>query len=146
MKFGRITKEYTEAAARLEAACLDTAWSRQQIEDATDREDTLYLVATENSRLCAIASCVFSAFEAMVENVATDLEFRRRGAAAVLMQLLEEEAVRRGLERLCLEVATRNDSAVALYEKAGYEIKGIRKNFYPKQKDDAFVMVKEIIG
>ncbi len=145
MEYGIIGKEHLTAAAELEAACLDTAWSRAQIEEAAEAKDTMYLSAVENGELCAVASCVFSAYEAMVENLAVAEEHRRKGIAEKLMQLIEEEAIRRRLERLCLEVASRNGAAKALYTKAGYTVAGVRKGFYSRQKDDALVMIKEIV-
>lgn len=144
MEFGRIKKQHITAAAELEAACLDTAWSAAQIDNAADREDALYLAATEGDELCAVASCVFSAFEAMVENVATAEKHRKRGYAAELMKLIEAEARRRDLEQISLEVASRNSAAIALYTKAGFTVAGLRKGFYRRQNDDALVMIKEI--
>lgn len=145
MEFLRISEEYIAAARLLEAANLDTAWSEAQIREVLDREDSLYLIAVEGGALCAVASCVFSAFEAMVENLAVAPEYRRRGAASTLLFMMEEEARKRRLERISLEVASRNRSAVLLYEKAGFKSAGVRKGFYRRQNDDALVMVKEIL-
>ncbi|MBR6593797.1 MAG: ribosomal protein S18-alanine N-acetyltransferase [Clostridia bacterium] len=145
MEYGRLGKDMAADAAELEALCLYTGWSSAQIAEATEREDTLYLAATEGGVLCAVASTVFSLYEGMVENVAVHPNHRRRGIAERLMAYIEAEAVRRGVERLCLEVASRNSGAIALYEKAGYKAAGLRKGFYARQRDDAVVMVKELV-
>ncbi len=144
MDYIKLTEEYVKAAAELEAANLDTHWSAAQIGDVMDRDDTLYLIAVEGGKLCAVASCVFSAYEAMIENIAVCREHRRKGVAFALLSLIEKEAARRGLESVSLEVASRNRSAVLLYEKAGFFKAGVRKGFYRKQNDDALVMIKEI--
>ena len=136
--------ENVSAAAKLEAAYLDTAWSENQIEEALLREDTLYLSATEDGTLCAVASCVFSAYEAMVENVAVAEDCRRRGVGKELMNAIEAAAKARSLEQISLEVASRNTAAVELYKKVGFSVAGVRKNFYRRQKDDGLVMIKEI--
>lgn len=140
----RITEEYVYAAASVEAASLDTAWSASQIREAMHREDTIYLIALEGGVVCAVASCVFSAFEAMIENVAVLPEYRRRGIAAAMLDRIEAEAKGRALENISLEVASRNSGAVLLYEKAGFIRAGVRKGFYRKQNDDAIVMIKEL--
>lgn len=145
MEYGRLCKERAEEAARIEELCLDTAWSVAQIAEAAEREDTLYLAATEEGDLCAVASAVFSLYEGMVENVAVHPNHRRRGIGERLMALIEEEGARRGVERLCLEVASRNSGAIAMYEKSGYKTAGVRKGFYARQKDDALVMIKELV-
>lgn len=139
-----LKSENVSAAAKLEAAYLDTAWSEKQIEEARLREDTLYLSATEDGKLCAVASCVFSAYEAMVENVAVAEDFRRRGIGKDLMKAIEDEAKARSLEQISLEVASRNTAATELYKKMGFSVAGVRKNFYRRQNDDGLVMIKEI--
>ncbi|MBQ3081627.1 MAG: ribosomal protein S18-alanine N-acetyltransferase [Clostridia bacterium] len=144
MEFSRISEKYIAAAALTEAAYLDTAWSENQIREALERDDTLYLIATENGELCAVLSCVFSLYEGMIENLAVDENHRRKGAALGLISLAEAEAICRNAEQLSLEVASRNAAAVSLYEKAGFVKAGIRKGFYRKQNDDAIVMIKEI--
>lgn len=144
MKYQIITEKYIAAAALTEAAYLDTAWSAAQIADAMARDDTLYLIATKDGNLCATASCVFSIYEGMIENIAVKAEFRRQGIALGLLEYIGQEAKRRGVEQLCLEVASRNAAAIALYQNAGFIKAGVRKGFYSKQKDDALVMIKEI--
>lgn len=145
MKFFEITSDYIAAAALTEAACLDTAWSEKQIAEAMSDSNTLYLAAVKDGVLCGIASCVFSKYEAMIENLAVLKEYRRLGVATQLLQIIEKEARNRNLEQLSLEVASRNLAAVALYERTGYKKVGVRKGFYSKQKDDALVMIKEIL-
>lgn len=144
MKFTKISEKYIAAAALTEAAYLDTAWSAAQIKESMERDNTLYLIALENGELCAVASCVFSMYEGMIENVAVSETHRRKGAAMGLLSYIEKEAIRRGVEQLSLEVASRNTGAIALYENAGFIKAGVRKGFYRKQKDDALVMIKEI--
>lgn len=144
MEYGALKANQAFLAAELEASCLDTAWSEKQISDAASRSDTLYLAASEDGALLGVVSCVFSLYEGMVENVAVRAEARRRHIGEALMRAVEAEAKRRGVERLCLEVASRNLAATGLYLKCGYEKKGLRKGFYRKQKDDAVIMVKEI--
>jgi len=45
---------------------------------------------------------------------------RRNGVATALMAMAEDEARRRGYERLTIEVEHDNEPALALYEKLGY--------------------------
>lgn len=144
MKILKLSEEYAASAAETEAAYLSTAWSEAQIRDALGRSDTLYLAAFDGGKLCGVASCVFSAYEAMIENLAVRAESRRRGAASALLAGIEEEARRRRLSSVCLEVASRNLAAVSLYEKAGFSRVGVRRGFYRRENDDALVMVKEI--
>ncbi len=51
-----------------------------------------------------------------------DQAFRRKGLATQALNLLEQEAARRGLHRLSLHVFGFNEPAIGLYKKLGYQI------------------------
>ena len=55
------------------------------------------------------------------------------------MQLLEY-ADKTGLKQIFLEVRKSNQAAQSLYTKAGFEMIGMRKNFYQKPIEDACMM------
>lgn len=88
---------------------------------------------------CALVSyalCLMVAGELDVVSIATCPDRRRRGLAeGLLRSVLQSEAI----ERAVLEVAIDNPSAIALYKKLGFEIAGVRKNYYQQTKD-AYLM------
>lgn len=51
-----------------------------------------------------------------------------RGIGTALMEEAEHWACERGVHRLELTVMTHNLAAVALYEKAGFAVEGIRRH------------------
>lgn len=57
-------------------------------------------------------------------------EARRRGGGAALLAAIAAEAERRGADAILLEVAENNTVARRLYEKLGFSVEGIRKNYY----------------
>jgi ribosomal-protein-alanine N-acetyltransferase len=57
-------------------------------------------------------------------------ESRRRGTGERLLRALIAEARRRGAVRILLEVAETNPEARNLYERCGFTVEGIRKNYY----------------
>lgn len=85
--------------------------------------------------------------EAQVCNIAVNQAFRRQGIATALLARLYEFCAEQKCEYIELEVNTANTPAVELYKKAGYEVAGIRKNFYRKSRfstNDAYTMTKAI--
>ena len=50
--------------------------------------------------------------------------YRRRGVGAALIGAVEQEARRRNLRAVNLEVAVENEDAIRLYERLGYERQG----------------------
>ena len=68
-------------------------------------------------------------------SLATAPEARGRGVARTLLVAVEGEAVRRGCDRLRLEVRTDNAAAVALYERSGYRRIGAMSGYYDDGSD-----------
>lgn len=67
---------------------------------------------------------------------------RRRGIAAALLARLDELLGRRGVGRCFLEVRAANHAALALYRKAGFADRGLRRGYYRDPVDDAVLMQK----
>ncbi len=71
---------------------------------------------------------------------------RRRGLAGRLLAVALAEAAGRQVRAMFLEVAENNDPARLLYEKHGFVVSGLRKDYY-RQTDgsytDALVMSYE---
>lgn len=57
----------------------------------------------------------------LVANVAVHPDFRRRGIARQLMEAVENVVAQRGGNKILLQVAHDNASALALYDRLGYE-------------------------
>jgi ribosomal-protein-alanine N-acetyltransferase len=45
-----------------------------------------------------------------------------------------------GCTQFWLEVRASNSAARSLYEKLGFEVLGVRKNYYERPREDALVM------
>ena len=60
--------------------------------------------------------------DAWIGGVGVVASARRAGVGETLMRAVHEEARLRGVERVWLEVIVENTSALALYEKLGYEL------------------------
>jgi ribosomal protein S18 acetylase RimI-like enzyme len=56
-----------------------------------------------------------------IDALATDPEFRRRGAASALLDEAERQARAHGLPAVSLDTTMNNDGARALYARAGYD-------------------------
>lgn len=70
-------------------------------------------------------------------------EQRRKGLASFLLDFLHRFLKERGFKKIRLEVAYNNHPAISLYQKHGYEWKGIRKKYYP-DGTDAIIMEKSL--
>ena len=73
-------------------------------------------------------------------NLAIHPAWRRQGlASAILSHTIEHLRQRQALQ-LFLEVREKNQSAIRLYRKLGFEVVGKRKKYYAETNEDALVM------
>ncbi|MEI3326900.1 MAG: ribosomal protein S18-alanine N-acetyltransferase [Thomasclavelia sp.] len=70
--------------------------------------------------------------------------YQGNGYAKKLMDKCEEITKMMGYVNINLEVRISNQRAIRLYEKCGFKIVAIRKNYYQDNHEDAYLMIKEM--
>jgi ribosomal-protein-alanine N-acetyltransferase len=125
----------------------DSPWSMGQFKEEFKGvpNSRYFLVATnEQDQIIGYAAVLVVApgVEADVLTVAVLPDYTRKGIATHFMAELEKWSISKGAPAMMLEVGTENASAIALYEKLGYENISTRKGYYGPGLD-AFVMRKE---
>lgn len=79
---------------------------------------------------------------AQINNIAIHPDFRCMGIAeTVIRQVLDQIRVV-GAEYVTLEVRPSNMAARSLYNKLGFDVLGIKDNYYNDPREDALVMGK----
>jgi ribosomal-protein-alanine N-acetyltransferase len=78
-----------------------------------------------------------------VMNIAVRPEFRRRGIARTLLERLFEVTAADPRRGYTLEVRVSNVEAIRLYERLGFEARGIRRGYYTDNREDALIMWRE---
>ncbi len=81
--------------------------------------------------------------EAHVTTIGVIPEYRGRGLGELLFLALLDEAIRRQVTWVTLEVRVSNSSAQALYSKYGFTIQGRRPRYYSDNNEDAYIMWSE---
>lgn len=82
--------------------------------------------------------------EVHLNNVAVDPDLRNRGIGALLMERMIATAGEERALWLTLEVRPSNLSAIALYEKYGFRVRGTRPRYYSDTQEDALIMWAEV--
>ncbi len=139
-----MTLSHIMHAAALEREVFSSPWSEQSLIDFIRREDTIFLACIQDERFLGYIGAYVTYPEISITNVVTDGAFRKRGVASALLKELTERAKKIKAEKIILEVRLSNIPAIALYEKFGFAKVGIRKNFYTKPREDAYVMILNI--
>ena len=81
-----------------------------------------------------------------VMNVAVDPAHRGRGLATMLLERLFELTAGDARRGYTLEVRVSNSKAIDLYERLGFQARGIRRGYYTDNREDALIMWKEPVA
>jgi [ribosomal protein S18]-alanine N-acetyltransferase len=131
------------AIETIEQKAYPTPWSRSMFASELAKPTSICLGAFEGQDLVGyvINSRYVDAWHVM--NVAVDPEHQRRGVATALLERLFEltrDDERRGYT---LEVRVSNEDAIGLYEKLGFDSRGIRRGYYTDNREDALIMWRD---
>lgn len=140
----RMRAEDAAYVAEIERKSFSEPWPEKEFTKASAADNYIYLVAEHNNKIIGYAGCVFAADEADITNIAVDFEVRRMGIGRRLLLCLVEQAQKAGLANIFLEVRVSNEAARRLYVQTGFEVVGLRKNFYSKPAEDGILMVKNL--
>jgi ribosomal-protein-alanine N-acetyltransferase len=132
-----------ERVSALEDALFDDAWSTEMFWDELAQGDSrTYLVAVDGDGLVGYGGLAAMPDEGYVQTIAVAPEHRRRGLGSLLLTALLDDAKRRGLPRVGLEVRVDNAAAIAMYERFGFKGIAVRKRYYQPSGTDALVMMQ----
>jgi len=129
----------------IEKAASAFPWSHDAIALELSNPHGFNFIAQDDERkICGFIFSIIVTDELSIHNIATHPEFQRRGIARHLLETTIEWARGRGAANAYLEVRSRNNRAIDLYQKSGFTITSIRKNYYSGDHDDALLMHKRI--
>jgi ribosomal-protein-alanine N-acetyltransferase len=78
--------------------------------------------------------------EVQINNIAVHPDFKRMGIGEAILRNVIEEARAESAHYISLEVRPSNAAARRLYAKLGFELIGIRRNYYSNPDEDAIVL------
>ena len=141
MTVRRATIEDAKEIFAIEMECFSVPWSLDSIETELLNEDKkLYYVVEDANGVVGYAGAWLVYDEGQITNIAIRPSARRQGFGAKLTSAVIEECFKRGMHEIFLEVRISNLSALSLYRKLGFTVKGMRKNYYSEPKEDAYIM------
>ncbi|HEY1485152.1 MAG TPA: ribosomal protein S18-alanine N-acetyltransferase, partial [Micromonosporaceae bacterium] len=122
----------------------DEAWTDSMFwSELAERETRVYLVDEADGAVTAYAGlCTYVPHEAYIQTIAVAPAMQGRGIGTALLTTLIDEATRRGVAHLDLEVRADNTSAQRLYERHGFAKIAVRRHYYQPSGIDAVVMRK----
>ena len=138
----RMTEDDLDAVLAIEAVSVPVPWSRASYENEIHNQWAACFVCLDGETLIGYCD-VWSVFEeANIQTIVVASSCRRSGAGRLMMETMEEEAKRRGAQRIMLEVRPSNLPALALYRGRGYMEIARRAAYYPDNQEDALILCK----
>ena len=127
----------------IEQRAYPTPWSRSMFASELAKPTSICLGAFEGDELVGyvINSRYVDAW--LIMNVAVGPEPQRRGIATALLARLFELTKHDERRGFTLEVRISNEGAIGLYERLGFEARGIRRGYYTDNREDALIMWRE---
>lgn len=134
------------AVAAIEADRNGDPWSRRLFagELELDPATRHWLVAAWRTTVVGFAGVMYAAGEGHVMNLAVARPWSGRGIGLRLCLAQLDEARRRGIGALTLEVRAANAPAIALYGKLGFTSAGVRPGYYPDGEDAQIMWLHEL--
>jgi ribosomal-protein-alanine N-acetyltransferase len=127
----------------LEQGSIAHPWDKKEIETLVSSTNKKCLLLQYEDRVVSYVGAEMVLDECNIGNIVTDREYRGKGFASALMAALLEELSESGIAKVFLEVEFDNAPAIALYERAGFERYGQRRDYYGRGRD-AVLMSKAL--
>jgi [ribosomal protein S18]-alanine N-acetyltransferase len=129
----------------IEDASFTNPWSREMYLSELRNTGVSFLFLARDSTGRAVGFCSFWRVldELHINNLAVLAEFRRTGVGSALLARALHEGMARGARRATLEVRRSNAAARQLYGRFGFNVAGVRKDYYTHPVEDALVLWRD---
>ncbi|MDO4546370.1 MAG: ribosomal protein S18-alanine N-acetyltransferase [Bacillota bacterium] len=130
-----------EAIYQIEKLCFPDPWSREaMVYELEKNPRAFYIVAEMGKKVVGYAGLWWIEDEGHITNVAVMPGYRNRKIAEGIIQVMLDFTCEEGIKHHTLEVRRSNIAAIALYEKFGFQVEGVRKGYYLNNGEDALLM------
>ena len=131
-------------AMAIETAAFGSPWSRQFFLEELQAKHAGSVLCQREGKSIGYVIYWELPDELDIHNVAVHPRYRRQGVARTMLGEIIENARKRGLRRMTLEVRTSNDAAQTLYRSLGFRVCGLRKGYYSDNGEDAWLMERNL--
>ena len=142
MEFRRSIPADASGIADLEDKIFSDPWSYRDVQDLICTEGGMCFTAIDNGEVIAYVIGRLIAPEGEIYRIAVAPHKRQRGIGYRLLDYAVKTSKGQGLERLFLEVRSKNVPAIRLYTAYGFKEIGVRKKYYKNPDDDAIIMLR----
>lgn len=131
-----------EGVAAIQADSFHQGWGLDVLRrDLRDQPASrLYLIEAQGGPLLGFCACWLIADELHINSLAVTPAMRRQGVAGRLLQEVLALAAADGATAATLEVRRSNVPALRLYDRRGFRVEAVRRNYYEHPTEDALIL------
>ncbi len=137
-------KEDIEYLVDLEQRILHTTLGYDRMLADLDNAFTFYFVYEENHKIIGYISTIFDGYSLEILNFCMEESVQRKGKGSYLLAYVLDFFYQKKVISAVLEVRKDNGIAIHIYEKFGFQMIRIRKNYY-SDGTDAYMMQKTFV-
>lgn len=140
MEFVPLSLELIPAILEIEKTSQGAPWSEKSFTNELKNPHSYFLVALERQNVIGYGGVWLIQDEAHVTTITVSQDHRRKGIGKQLMHELIKGSMERKANCMTLEVRVSNEPAIRLYDSLGFARAAVRKNYYPDNQEDAYIM------
>lgn len=134
------------AVYAIECQIFPSPWSVDNFLYDLDRRDSnISVVGLIDGQVVTYSISYVAVDEFHISNFAVAPEFQRMKIGATMLEVTLQIGRDSNCQLAYLEVRRSNLAALALYQKYGFEVVGLRKNYYQNENEDALLMTKRLV-
>jgi [ribosomal protein S18]-alanine N-acetyltransferase len=121
----------------------DDSWDKETFfEQINNNPYASIYIFEENYKIIGYVDLWIAYENADLANIGVSKQYQGKGIGSQLMQFCERIVNQNKCENYSLEVRVSNIKAIHLYEKFGFQIVGVRKNYYANG-ENAYLMIRK---
>ena len=134
-----------EGVLEVEAESFSNPWTRDMYAFELQNRSMchIFLVRSEEWRVAGFCAFWLVFDEIHINNIAIRSGLRAQGIGTALLRRVLTEGRTLGARRATLEVRASNDRARRLYERLGFYVAGVRRNYYTSPVEDALILWRD---
>lgn len=139
-----MTRSHLQSVLEIEALSYPSPWPEDAFIAELGKTDVCsYYVAKSETRVVGYCGIWILLDEAHITNLAVHPDFRKQRIGNTLLLCVFDEALKRKLQYVTLEVRVSNHAAKNMYRKFGFSQKGFRRGYYLDNNEDAEIWTSQ---
>lgn len=112
--------------------------------ELSEKKRTLYIKCLLSTKMIGFIGIRVVQKDAHITNLAILPEYQGNGLARLLINEAKKYALSKSCQTVSLEVKTNNVEAITLYLSEGFQVEGIKNDYYKDTHEDAMDMILDL--